>query len=193
MTTGKPPLRAQSADADARSRRRLRRLRRFATAPVALVAALFLAFQEWLWDPLALAMHWLARHPPMRWLETAIRALPAAAGLVAFLIPMLALLPLKIAALALIAAGHGIAGLALFVAAKVVGTALLAWVWKLTSAKLLAIAWFARAHARFIALKTTLYREIFDHPVIVAARRRLRAWREARKARRRARSAARPR
>lgn len=166
-------------------KRKLRKLRRLATAPVAIVAALILAFEEWLWEPLARMMTWLGRRPPVSWIEAGLRALPGPAALLAFGLPALVLLPIKIGALALIGAGHSMAGLGMFVAAKIVGTAALAWVWGLTSAQLLSMPWFARLHTRFLDLRRMLYDKVFRHPVVIAAVRRVRAWRDMLRARRR--------
>ncbi len=166
-------------------KRRLRKLRRLATAPVAILAALILAFEEWLWEPLARLMTWLGRRPPVSWIEAGLRALPGPLALLAFAVPALALLPIKIAALALIGAGHSMSGLVMFIAAKIVGTAALAWVWGLTSPQLLSMPWFTRLHTRFLALRRMLYDLVFRHPMVIATLRRVRAWRETIRARRR--------
>jgi hypothetical protein len=178
----------QSLDATApetsRRKRRWRRLRRIGSVPLAVLAALILAFEDWLWDPLTRLTSWLSRHPPVRWLAAGLAALPGPLALFAFALPALALLPLKIAALALIGSGHALAGAALFVVAKLVGTALLAWIWNLTQAKLLRIGWFAALHARFVAIKRALYGFVFGHPMVVLMRQKMRHWRDARKRRR---------
>ncbi len=67
-------------------------------------------------------------------------------ALAAFLVPMLALLPFKLGGLWLIGKGHALLGLATFLTAKFVGTALFAWLFSLTKPALLQIAWFARVN-----------------------------------------------
>lgn len=130
-------------------RRWLRRLLGF---PVALL----ILFEEWGWEPLQRAMARLGRLPPLAWAERRIAALPPWAALVVFVGPSLALLPVKLAALWLIGRGHAVAGLAVVLVAKGVGTAVVARLYTLTAPALMRLAWFARAHARFTVWKSGL-------------------------------------
>lgn len=118
--------------------------------------ALLILFEEWGWEALSAALGQLARLPPVRWLETRIAALPPYGALAVFLLPSLLLVPVKLAALWLIAHGHAGLGLLLVVLAKLVGTAVLARLFSLTRASLMRLAWFARLHDRWIAFKDEL-------------------------------------
>jgi hypothetical protein len=100
----------------------------------ALLVALLILFEEWGWEPLQAALGRLARLPILARLERWIERLPPAGALVMFFVPALGLLPVKIGALWLIGAGHPGLGLALIVAAKVVGTAIVARLFRLTLA-----------------------------------------------------------
>ena len=73
----------------------------------------------------------------MRRIEAAIARLPPPAALAVLLLPTLGLLPVKLLALWLIATGEALAGLAVVVAAKLVGTAVLAWLFALTQPALM--------------------------------------------------------
>lgn len=144
MTDSTPPPRRPS-----RWRRRL-------LAPLIYTAALLLMLEEWLWEATEAVLAripdwpWLVRL--QRWVE---RRSPYAALLV-FLAPTLLLLPVKILALLSITHGHPTLGLIIVLAAKVLGTALVARIYALTKRSLLSLAWFQRYHDRLLALKARL-------------------------------------
>jgi hypothetical protein len=98
------------------------------------------------WRPLADLLGRLARWRPWAIVEAAIIRLPPYAALVVFALPTLLLLPLKFLALILIAKGQVLLAGLLFVAAKVVATALVARLFMLTQPALMQIGWFASAH-----------------------------------------------
>ena len=89
-----------------------------------------------------------------------------------FLIPAAILLPFKLAAFWLIARGHGILGLEVFVIAKIVGTAFLARIFALTKPQLLTIGWFARLNAWFTGWRDRVYAYVKSLPAWLAAK----AW-----------------
>jgi len=118
--------------------------------------ALLILFEEWGWEPLARALGRLAQWPPVQALEARISRLPSYAALAVFVLPGLLLLPVKLLAVAAIAHGHALAGLLVIVAAKLLGTAVVARLYLLTQPALLQLAWFRRWHGRWIAWKTAL-------------------------------------
>jgi len=134
----------------------LRWLRRGFEALLALV----ILFEEWGWEPLKRAMAWVARLPPLAWLERRIAALPPYAALAVFILPTLLLLPVKLAALWLIGIGRAGLGLAVIVIAKLVGTALLARLFQLTQPALMQLAWFARLYGRWTVWKAALVAQV---------------------------------
>jgi hypothetical protein len=115
--------------------------------------ALLILFEEWGWEPLKRAMAWVARWPPFAWLERRIERLPPYVALAVFMVPMLLLLPVKLAALWLIGRGQALWGLVVIVAAKLAGTALVARLFHLTQPALMRLAWFAAFYARWTAWK----------------------------------------
>jgi hypothetical protein len=149
----------------------LRWLRRIAEALIALV----ILFEEWGWEPLQRALAWVARLPPLAWTERRIAALPPYGALFVFALPTLLLLPVKLAALWLIGIGQAGLGLTVILLAKLVGTALLARLFKLTQPALMQLAWFAHWYGRW-----TLWKES-----IVARVRASWAWRVGRVIKRR--------
>ena len=108
-----------------------------------ILLALIIVFEEWGWRPLADLLGRLARWRPWAAVESLIIRLPPYAALVVFALPTLLLLPLKLLALLLIAKGQVILAGLLFVAAKVVATALIARLFMLTQPALMQIGWFA--------------------------------------------------
>lgn len=111
-------------------------------APVAL----FLLFEEWGWEPLAACFAALGRLSVWRYLERLIIRLPPWAALLAFCIPVLLLIPVKVLALFLLGKGHLGMGLGLIVSAKLAGTALAARLFQLTEPALMQIGWFSRIY-----------------------------------------------
>lgn len=104
--------------------------------------ALIIIFEEWGWRPLANALGHLARLAPIAALERLIMALPPYGALVVFAVPSLLLLPLKLLSFYLIAQGQTVAAAALFVGAKVAGTAIVARLFIITGPQLMRIGWF---------------------------------------------------
>ena len=108
--------------------------------------ALFLLFEEWGWEPLAAAFAALGRLPVWRRLERMIISLPPWAALLAFGVPVLVLIPIKVLAVYLLGQGHLGMGLGLILTAKLAGTALAARLFQLTQPALMRIQWFASAY-----------------------------------------------
>ena len=124
--------------------------------PLRLLLALIILFEEWGWEPLQRLMARIARLPLLRQLEALIARLPPYAALVVFFLPGLALLPVKIGALWLIAQGQKALGLAVIVIAKVAGTAVVARLFALTQPALLRLPWYAALYGRWSGWKAAL-------------------------------------
>jgi hypothetical protein len=118
--------------------------------------AIIIVFEEWGWRPLAAALAQLARLKPIAWLEAHIQRLPPYGALLVFAMPSILILPLKLIALYLITSGREVAAAALFIGAKVVGTAIVARLFQLTEAQLLRIPWFAWAYGIVMPWKHAL-------------------------------------
>jgi hypothetical protein len=148
-----------------------------------LLAALWIFLEEWVWDVMQACMARLGKLPGVRWCEARIAGLPPYAALVAFLIPAAILVPFKLLAFWLIARGHGLLGLQVFVIAKIVGTAFLARIFALTRPALLTIGWFARFYAAFTGWRDRVYAYVKSLPAwqaatawIATVRGSVRAW-----------------
>ena len=148
-----------------------RLLRRVLLAPVVLL----LLFEEWGWARLATLAAQLARLPLWAWMERRIAGLPPWAALAAFGVPMLALLPVKLLALYLLGQGKIKTALVLLLAAKLLGTAVLARLFHLTQPALMQLAWFARWYPRWKAWKDALLARVHASRVWRWAQR-VKAW-----------------
>ncbi|GAA5166021.1 hypothetical protein [Viridibacterium curvum] len=153
-----------------------RRLRRAAGFPVVLLAALILWLEEWLWEPLGKLMHGIGRLPVIRQIEGLIQRAPPWLALACFAIPLVSLLPFKLAGLWLLGKGHVVSGVGVFLSAKVVGTALGARIFALTRPALMQLAWFARLWEGLQRLRAYLYGRLKAHPLWQAVQRLRARW-----------------
>ena len=135
-------------------------LRRGLKALFHWAVALVILFEEWGWEPLGRALARLARLPAVAAFERWIASLSPRAALAAFALPALALLPVKLFALWLIANGHGLYGVAFVVAAKIGGTAATARLFALTQPALMRMEWFASLYVRWTAWKEAVIAQV---------------------------------
>jgi hypothetical protein len=141
-----------------------RRILRTASFPLVVIAALFFWFEEWLWEPMARFMRWLGSLPVLRLVERFMSGASPYLALCFFIIPILAIFPFKIGGLWLIAKHHVVSGLMMFVGAKIVGTAIMAWILACTKPALMRLAWFAWAWGKFVAAKHWVYERVSQQP-----------------------------
>jgi len=153
-------------------------LRRLLTAlfniTIGPVLALVLIFEEWGWEPLARLVARLARLPLWARIEALIVRLPPYAALAVFFVPMLLLLPVKLLALYWISRGHAVLGIAVVLAAKLLGTAAVARLFALTQPALMQLAWFARAYGHWKRWKDALIARVKGSPLWIATANRVR-------------------
>jgi hypothetical protein len=133
--------------------------------------ALLLIFEEWGWEPLAALMRRLSRLPFWAWLERKIAALPRWQALPVLLVPAALLFPIKLLALAFLHQGQVAVGMGILVAAKLIGTALVARLFQLTEPALMQFAWFARWYPRWKAWKDQLMHRLRSSSVWQAGKR----------------------
>ena len=125
-----------------------------------VIAALLVLFEEWGWKPLSEAIARLAKYAPVAKIERWIAALPPYGALSVFALPVVVLLPLKFIAVWLLAQGQWWTATALFIAAKIVSTAVIARIFTLTKPSLMQIAWFADAYNWFVPWKDAFFETI---------------------------------
>ena len=153
--------------------------RRIVRGVLGILAALWILGEEWLWEGLKRGMQWLGRLPLVRSLEGRIAKASPPTAIALFVAPCLLLLPAKLLAFWLMGTGHATAGLLVFVAAKLFGTALLARLFTLTKPALLTIDWFRRLHDWIVAIKLRLLGYVRGLRVVIwvrAVSARVRNW-----------------
>ena len=140
-----------------------------------LLALVFLV-EAWIWDKFSAAAHALADIIPFQDIKTAVARfvsrLPPYVALALFVIPALVVLPFKIAGLWLIAHGHFITGGAVFLAAKVAGVGVAAFLFELTRDKLMTLAWFARFYAIVMGWRDWAHKLVDPYKAEIKARMR---------------------
>ncbi|CAJ0816010.1 MULTISPECIES: hypothetical protein [Ralstonia] len=141
------------------------------------LAALILLFEEWIWNAMLRVTARLAKHPWVQVVEKRLAALEPIEALCAFALPMLALLPFKLAAVYVLARGKFIAGTLVLILAKVVSTALGARIYIAVRPQLQAIAWYARWEAAFLAWKQRMVAALRATPTWQALQARIAVWR----------------
>ncbi|MBF0158062.1 MAG: hypothetical protein HQL58_00910 [Magnetococcales bacterium] len=145
-------------------------MRRILTYPAALLAALIVLFEELVWDRITDLAAWLARMRLVARLEQWVVTLGPYATLALFALPILTLLPVKLAALYLIAHGRTGAGIALIVVAKLIGTTISARLFVLAKPKLMTFALFGVVYNRVVQFKHWAHEVISRWPVVATMR-----------------------
>ena len=155
----------------------LRPLWRLLRGGLLALAAAVLFIEEWGWRPLTAWVARLAQWPPVARLEARICALPPRPALVLFAVPGSLLFPIKLLALWLIEAGRPLLGLAVIVAAKLLGTALVGRLFILLEPQLRKFAWFVRVLDWWLATRERVVAAVRRSPVWRGMRAARRVWR----------------
>ncbi len=129
------------------------------------IVALIILFEEWGWEPLQRVLHKLVQVLRLQKLEAWLQTLPPYAALVALAVPSLMLLPAKLAAFALIGRGHLFWGGMVFIAAKLIGTAVIARVFSIVLPRLMELPWFAKVYGAWKRWKDALMARIRATPL----------------------------
>jgi hypothetical protein len=126
--------------------------------------ALVILFEEWGWEPLQRLLHRIVALLHLQKLEAWLRTLPPYAAMVALALPSLMLLPAKLAAFALLARGQIFWGSMVFIAAKLIGTAVIARIFSIVQPSLMQLGWFARIYTAWKRWKDALLARIRATP-----------------------------
>ena len=121
-----------------------------------------LLFEEWGWEPLARCFKVLAKLPLWWAIERRLAHLPPWAALLVWVLPVLALVPVKLVALYLLGHGHIVLGFGLIIVAKIAGTAIAARLFQLTEPALMRLHWFARLCRPWKTWKDRLLAQVRD-------------------------------
>jgi hypothetical protein len=148
--------------------------RKTKTNPFWIFLALIFLLEAWLWDHLAPLVAAVVNVIPWTKLKTRLQPIfhraPPWVALVVFLVPLSLALPVKILEFWLVAHGHWIGALATFMLAKVVGLGITAFIFDLTRAKLLQMAWFKHLYDYVMWLRD------WAHGLVDPLRHRIEVW-----------------
>jgi hypothetical protein len=121
-----------------------------------LLAVIFL-IEAWLWDHLEAIVERIVAWIPLRafkqWLSERVDALSPAMTLIVFAVPVIPLFPLKLVGLWLLAHEYWISAAIVIVAGKFLGLGVTAFIFDVTRAKLLQVAWFKTSYEFIMAMR----------------------------------------
>lgn len=105
------------------------------------ILALVVLFEEWLWDVLATIAYWLSVLLHLKRFDAWLASLSPVSALFAFFIPLIIVTPFNLLAIFLLTHGALIQGIVLELIIKLIGTLLIARVFRLTKPALLTFSW----------------------------------------------------
>jgi hypothetical protein len=131
--------------------------------------AIFLIFEEWLWDTLTAFGRWLVRRLNLGAVEQWLSQTSPNMALLAFSLPFLLVMPIGMMALVMLANGVVVQGILVEIAAKLLATVLVARVFELTKPQLLSFSflnllyntitrWLEWAHQKIV--QTPVYHRL---------------------------------
>jgi hypothetical protein len=154
-------------------------LKRLFLPPLIVFAALLMFLEEWLWNHLVNFTKWVAKARVFRWIEAKLAALPPYAAMAVLLGPAALLLPVKLIAVYLMTQGKVKTGIAIILAAKVIGTAIVARLFTVCRPALMSVPWFRRLFESILRLKERLYTAIKSMAAwkfAVRVKNRIKSW-----------------
>ena len=121
-----------------------------------LLAIVFL-IEAWLWDHLEPVVERIVARIPLRafkqWLAGRVDTLTPAMTLIVFAVPVIPLFPLKLVGLWLLANEYWLSAAVVIVLGKLVGVGVTAFIFDVTRAKLLQMAWFSKLYEFIMAMR----------------------------------------
>ena len=145
-------------------------MKRILSSTFVFGATLFIFFEEWLWFRLLKFMKAVAALPIFRTIEAVLRNQNKWVSLAAFVIPELSFIPVKLAVVWLIGNNHAFFGVILFIAAKITGTALFAWMWEVTSPQITKFVWVCWIRDTILKIRTWAHNWIQAQPAYQRAK-----------------------
>lgn len=154
-----------------------RRRRGWLTLALTVLAMALFVLERLLVDDLRALGRWLAQRRWVARAEAWVAQLPPYPALLCFAAPGLAILPVKLLAVAMLSHGHVLIGLGVLLAAKALGTLAVTRIYHAAEPALLRLAWFARWRARLLCWRAMLYDSVRQQAWWRRASQRVWAWR----------------
>ncbi len=137
-----------------------RRLRKFFWSILVFVLALFIIFQEWIWNSVKPILEYFSRFRIIQKIEAWICTLGPYPSIALFLVPFSATHIIEFWALGLTATGHVYLGFIIYGVSKFGGFMVLTRIFTLTRPKLMTVAWFKSSYDWFIEKKDLLHEKL---------------------------------
>ncbi len=153
-------------------------LKRAARIVLIILAAVWMLFEDWVWDSILAVMEVVARLKIVQDFEDFLRRQNQYLLLSLFIFPFLIMIPAKLLGLYLIASGKILRGAAIFVVAKATITALVTRLFVISREKLLLIRPFAAFYYWFRETKERLYEELRKMPAWIRASEVMRKFKQ---------------
>jgi hypothetical protein len=134
-----------------------RHLKRALEIAIVPLAAAIVFLEQTLIKYLNIATAAVARWPPIAKLEAWEMRLPPYAALATFVAPSILILPIKFIAVWFAAKGHFALALATLIVGKMLGTAILARLYRILRPRLMTIPWFAKVDTWFFYWRDQAY------------------------------------
>ena len=148
---------------------------RGALSVLLFVAAAVLLFEEWFWDRSTAFAARLGRLPIISAIETWIRRRSRWQALALFVLPIVVIYPLKAVALYSMTHASMSLGVATFVVAKLIATAVFARLYQLTEPAITKIGWVLRGRNAFLRWRAFMHAWLNAQPAYRKARDMIRA------------------
>jgi len=159
--------------------------RRWLSRPLLFCAAVLLLIEEWLWRGTARFLRDLARWRAVAACARWIRRRPPYQALALFVLPLLALLPLKGVIVLAFVHGRYMLASSVLILEKLIFSAVFAALYQLTERAITQIGWVLRAQTAFLRVRRALHAWLDRQPAYREARRWMRKLRRPRWLRRR--------
>ena len=125
--------------------------------PLWVLLAIIFLIEAWLWDHLEPIVERIVALIPLRafkqWLSERVDALSPAMTLIVFAVPVIPLFPLKLVGLWLLANEYWLSAAVVIVLGKFLGLGVTAFIFDVTRAKLLQMAWFKKTYEFIMAMR----------------------------------------
>ncbi len=151
--------------------------RRWLSRPFLFCAAVLLLIEEWLWRGTARFLRDLARLRTVAAGAAWIRRRPPYQALALFVLPLLALLPLKSAIVLAFVHGRYLLGTTVLILEKLIFSGVFAALYQLTAPAITRIGWVLRAQNLFLRVRRALHAWLDRQPAYREARRWMRKLR----------------
>jgi hypothetical protein len=125
--------------------------------PVWVLLAIIFLIEAWLWDHLEPIVAAVVAAIPLRafkqWLTERVDTLSPAMTLIAFIVPVVPLFPLKMVGVWLLMHEYWMSAVTTILFAKMLGVGVTAFIFDVTRPKLLEMAWFEKLYEWVLALR----------------------------------------